>query len=243
MKWVWTAVLTSLHSTHRVESVQVPRVKEKLSIMMSVETANDTVGGIAPQGDAVIVASTSLTSSEKLRKLLEVILAFGNYMNSGRRGGAWGFKLSVFDRLIDTRAPSDKSMTLMHFVVKTVMEKMPEISTFSEDLVDIQAGPPPFHRALLVSVLVVGPDATLGEDLLTRLLDTYAGCRRLPRSRFKLCSKISRKCAGLSSGWRKSLRQTLKMIVCRRCLSLSNRVPMRLPPPWTMPRLVYRDPL
>lgn len=144
MKWVWTAVLRSLHSTHRVESVQVPRVKEKLSIMMSVETANDTVGGIAPQGDAVIVASTSLTSSEKLRKLLEVILAFGNYMNSGRRGGAWGFKLSVFDRLIDTRAPSDKSMTLMHFVVKTVMEKMPEISTFSEDLVDIQAGPPSF---------------------------------------------------------------------------------------------------
>ena len=38
-------------------------------------------------------------SSTKFRTLLEVILAFGNYMNSQRRGGAYGFKLSVFERV------------------------------------------------------------------------------------------------------------------------------------------------
>ena len=66
------------------------------------------------QIDAVIAASQSVMTSSKFKTLLEawflsirclflhmfqVILAFGNYMNSQRRGGAYGFKLSVFERV------------------------------------------------------------------------------------------------------------------------------------------------
>ena len=47
--------------------------------------------------DAVIAASKSVVSSEHLKKVLEVILAFGNYMNSSKRGGAFGFKFQSLD--------------------------------------------------------------------------------------------------------------------------------------------------
>ena len=47
--------------------------------------------------DAVIAASKSVVASKHLKKVLEIILAFGNYMNSGKRGGAYGFKLQSLD--------------------------------------------------------------------------------------------------------------------------------------------------
>lgn len=40
----------------------------------------------------------STTNSETF--LLQIILAFGNYMNSGKRGGVYGFKLQSLDMVI-----------------------------------------------------------------------------------------------------------------------------------------------
>ena len=51
------------------------------------------------QAEALISASQSLMSSSKLKTLFEVVLAFGNYMNSQRKGSVYGFKLSAFERV------------------------------------------------------------------------------------------------------------------------------------------------
>ncbi len=52
---------------------------------------------VVQQVDAVIAASKSVLASEHLKKVFEVILAVGNYMNSSKRGGAYGFKLQSLD--------------------------------------------------------------------------------------------------------------------------------------------------
>ena len=39
-------------------------------------------------------ASEDVVSSKKFKELLKIILALGNYMNAGQRGGAYGFKLN-----------------------------------------------------------------------------------------------------------------------------------------------------
>jgi hypothetical protein len=44
-----------------------------------------------PQVEAVVAASESLAASQPFRKVLEIILAFGNYMNSAKRGAAYVF--------------------------------------------------------------------------------------------------------------------------------------------------------
>lgn len=68
--------------------------------------------------------------------MLEVILAFGNYMNSAKRGPAYGFKLQSLDTLIDTKS-SDKRICLLHFIVETVRSKIPEIMNFDSELMYI----------------------------------------------------------------------------------------------------------
>lgn len=85
---------------------------------------------------AIISASSSVKNSKKLRQLLEVILAFGNYMNSAKRGPAYGFKLQSLDTLVDTKS-SDKRMCLLHFIVETIRSKMPEIMNFDSELMYI----------------------------------------------------------------------------------------------------------
>lgn len=68
--------------------------------------------------------------------MLEVVLAFGNYMNSAKRGPAYGFKLQSLDTLIDTKS-SDKRICLLHFIVDTVRSKIPEIMNFDSELMYI----------------------------------------------------------------------------------------------------------
>ena len=117
---------------------EVPRGKERLSLIMAMETTNENVHRIKPQAISVLVAATSLMQSAKLAKVLEVILAYGNHMNSGRRGGAWGFKLTVFDRLIDTKS-TDRRRNLMHFVEDALKKSDPEACTFADELVEVEA--------------------------------------------------------------------------------------------------------
>lgn len=49
-----------------------------------------------------------MVQSGALRQLLEIILAFGNYMNKGQRGNASGFKVSSLNKLADTKSSIDK---------------------------------------------------------------------------------------------------------------------------------------
>lgn len=63
-------------------------------------------------------------------------MAFGNYMNSAKRGPAYGFKLQSLDTLVDTKS-SDKRICLLHFIVETIRSKMPEIMNFDLELMYI----------------------------------------------------------------------------------------------------------
>ena len=63
--------------------------------------------------------------------MLELILAFGNYMNRGQRGNALGFKLNSLTRIADTKSSCNKNMTLLHFMADTCEQK---VSAFSDHL-------------------------------------------------------------------------------------------------------------
>lgn len=57
---------------------------------------------------AILLASKELIRSKRLRQLLEVVLAFGNYMNKGQRGSAYGFKVSSLNKIADTKSSIDR---------------------------------------------------------------------------------------------------------------------------------------
>ena len=119
-------------------------------------------------------------SSKKLKKVLEVVLAFGNVMNRGSRGNAYGFKLSSLNRVADTKSNADRDMTLLHYVVKTLENKVSEcdmpaiavgirimfvIETASIYSIEIIKGQTVNHvRILPVGIHIEGPPAMPSES-------------------------------------------------------------------------------
>lgn len=81
-------------------------------------------------------ASREVARSRRLRKLLELVLALGNYMNRGARGNAFGFRLQSLNRLADTKASSAKAKgtTLLHYLVQVIENKFKDILRLEEDL-------------------------------------------------------------------------------------------------------------
>lgn len=69
--------------------------------------------------------------------MLEIVLAFGNYLNSNKRGPAYGFKLQSLDTLLDTKS-TDKRMCLLHYIVMTIRQKFPELMDFDTELIYIE---------------------------------------------------------------------------------------------------------
>ncbi|XP_077978511.1 formin-like protein 2 isoform X2 [Glandiceps talaboti] len=112
---------------------KIERLKQKLTMMAYIGNFIDTYHNLTPQLKALIAASHSIKNSDKLKKLLEIILAFGNYMNSSKRGAAYGFKLQSLDMLLETKS-TDGKMTLLHYITDVVSEKYSDICEFTTDL-------------------------------------------------------------------------------------------------------------
>ena len=112
---------------------KIERLSPKLHIMSFIGNFCDTIHNLQPQVNAIIAASMSIRSSQKVKKILEIVLAFGNYMNSAKRGTVYGFKLQSLDMLTDTKS-KDKNVSLMHYLVKTVEETFPELLNFETEL-------------------------------------------------------------------------------------------------------------
>ncbi|KAH8270599.1 hypothetical protein KR018_012146 [Drosophila ironensis] len=112
---------------------RVERISSKLAIMNYMGNFVDSVHLISPQVQSIAGASTSLKQSRKFKAVLEIVLAFGNYLNSNKRGPAYGFKLQSLDTLIDTKS-TDKRSSLLHYIVATIRTKFPELLNFESEL-------------------------------------------------------------------------------------------------------------
>lgn len=86
------------------------------------------VGEVQPRIKSVMEASREVARSRRLRRLLELVLALGNYMNRGARGNASGFRLASLNRLADTKSSAVKGTTLLHYLVE-ILEKKVQIGT------------------------------------------------------------------------------------------------------------------
>lgn len=99
-----------------------------------------TVNEITPRISNVMEASREVARSRRLRKLLEIVLALGNYMNRGARGNASGFRLSSLNRLSDTKSSSAKGTTLLHYLVQIIEAKYKDLLKMDEDLPHVRVG-------------------------------------------------------------------------------------------------------
>ena len=110
----------TLECTH----CRIPRYSQRLCTLYFKKTLDERLEDIRPRIQEVLLASKELLSSQKLKKVLEVILAFGNFMNRGNRGNAYGFKLSSLSNIMDTKSSVDKDVTLLHYLIRTLESRV-----------------------------------------------------------------------------------------------------------------------
>ena len=72
----------------------VPRYGEKIKALHFQTSWDELLDDVDTMITYLARASKEVKESRKFKELLKIILALGNYMNAGQRGGAYGFKLN-----------------------------------------------------------------------------------------------------------------------------------------------------
>lgn len=127
--------LRLLHPADRlvVLLMTVPHLKEKVKGLLYMTKYKETYDLIKIGTVKVRDASEGLTKAKAFARLLSLILMMGNYLNStGVQGGAFGFKITSINKLVDTKA-SDGT-TLLHFIERTISKCFPEVEAFMDEL-------------------------------------------------------------------------------------------------------------
>lgn len=116
------------------EMSRINHYQQRLQSLYFKKKFVERVAEIKPKVEALSKASKEVVQSRNLRQLLEVVLAFGNYMNKGQRGNAYGFKVSSLNKIADTKSSIDKNITLLHYLITIFEQKYPKVALIREDL-------------------------------------------------------------------------------------------------------------
>ncbi|KAL4003297.1 hypothetical protein ACH3XW_7025 [Acanthocheilonema viteae] len=114
--------------------VKIERFEHKIKIMSFMATFDESADLLEPQFVNLTAASKCVREATKFHRLLEVLLAYGNYMNSGRKGGVYGFKLSSLDTLSGLKSSVERSLSLLHIIAETVSQSFPGLLDFADQL-------------------------------------------------------------------------------------------------------------
>ncbi|KAF9420174.1 hypothetical protein HW555_003587 [Spodoptera exigua] len=112
------------------EISKIPHYSQRVRLLLFKKKFGAASGEATARAAVVLRAARDMTRSRRLRALLEVVLALGNYMNRGARGNASGFRLSSLNKLADTKSSVSRNTTLLHYLFKDILlleEDLPHV--------------------------------------------------------------------------------------------------------------------
>ncbi|OWZ19222.1 Formin like protein [Phytophthora megakarya] len=117
-----------------LDLLTIPRYTQRIKCFRYKLQFENRILETQAQLDTLVAATDQVTESDKFRRVLETILAIGNYLNgSTPRGGAYGFKLDTLMKL-HTLKSVDPRVTLMHYLLRQLEEKSPDVITFAGEV-------------------------------------------------------------------------------------------------------------
>ncbi|XP_056619921.1 disheveled-associated activator of morphogenesis 1b isoform X1 [Triplophysa dalaica] len=119
------------------EMSRINHYQQRLQSLYFKKKFAERISEIKPKVEALSKASKEVFHSRNLKQLLEVVLAFGNYMNKGQRGNAYGFKISSLNKIADTKSSIDKNITLLHYLITILEKKYSKVMLFPEELQNV----------------------------------------------------------------------------------------------------------
>ncbi|XP_071981732.1 protein diaphanous homolog 2 isoform X2 [Engystomops pustulosus] len=117
----------------------VKMLRPRLNGILFKLTFEEHISNIRPDIIAVTLACEELKKGESFKKMLELVLLVGNYMNSGSRNAkSLGFNISFLCKIRDTKS-SDQKSTLLHFLAEVCEERFADILKFPEELEHVES--------------------------------------------------------------------------------------------------------
>ncbi|KAI1240644.1 hypothetical protein IHE44_0009079 [Lamprotornis superbus] len=116
------------------EMSRIDHYQQRLQALFFKKKFPERLAEAKPKVEAILLSSKELIRSKRLRQLLEVVLAFGNYMNKGQRGSAYGFKVSSLNKIADTKSSIDRNITLLHYLIMIFEKNYPDILDIQSEL-------------------------------------------------------------------------------------------------------------
>ncbi|EJD74101.1 CBR-FHOD-2 protein [Loa loa] len=117
------------------EISNIPRYEERLRCLHIISTYHERIDDVTNTIKTVTNASIAVTNSKRLRQLLRMILALGNFLNNGKRNGnAYGFTLASLRLLIDVRNSLRSDRNLLHYIVEQIENKKSDVLRLKRDL-------------------------------------------------------------------------------------------------------------
>uniref|UniRef100_A0A8C4Z3Q8 Glutamate receptor, ionotropic, delta 2 (Grid2) interacting protein, b n=1 Tax=Gadus morhua TaxID=8049 RepID=A0A8C4Z3Q8_GADMO len=153
------------------QMLMVPEYKTRLRSLHFKTTLAEKTEEIKVAYEYIYKASTELRTSRKLAKILEFVLAMGNYLNNGqpKNSRTTGFKIIFLTELSTTKTVDGKS-TFLHILAKSLCEHFPELLNFDRDLTTVPLAAKVNQRAV-TSELV---------DLHSTIQDIRTACAKIP---------------------------------------------------------------
>ncbi len=122
------------------ELLCIPRLKPRLQCFVFILEFNARLHDLSENVEVFSYAIHDIKRCTKLIKVIELVLAIGNYLNgTGAKGGAYGFKLEFLTKLADTKTADNKS-TLLHYLVAMIERKYADLLDFPQELSNVEIG-------------------------------------------------------------------------------------------------------
>ncbi|VDK87691.1 unnamed protein product [Litomosoides sigmodontis] len=130
-----TASMLSAADRFFYEISNVPRHEERLRCLHIISTYRERVDDVSSTVGTVTNASIAVTSSKRLKQLLRMTLAVGNFLNRGKRNGnAYGFALASLRLLTEVRNSLRSDRNLLHYIVEQIEHKKSDVLRLKRDL-------------------------------------------------------------------------------------------------------------
>ncbi|XP_066097116.1 disheveled-associated activator of morphogenesis 2 isoform X1 [Saccopteryx bilineata] len=116
------------------EMSRIDHYQQRLQALFFKKKFQERLAEAKPKVEAILLASRELIRSRRLKQMLEVILAVGNFMNKGQRGGAYGFRVASLNKIADTKSSIDRNISLLHYLIMILEKHFPDILNMASEL-------------------------------------------------------------------------------------------------------------
>lgn len=116
---------------------RIDHYQQRLQSLFFKKKFAERLGETKPKVEAILSASREVVRSKRLTQILEVVLAFGNFLNKGQRGNAYGFKVSSLNKIVDTKSSIDRNITMLHYLIMIFEKSYPDTLSVQQDLLSV----------------------------------------------------------------------------------------------------------